>query len=244
MRTILLLTIVAVCAAYYDKDEKDPLNENESIDSFVEKKAYFAFKLKNEKLQRRILLIHEMSKQKEIRGQYLYPISREYLNTTFVPAHQLELRITGFYYDETEHRERLNSTFTEVARVLCHSFPRHLTFTRFVVDQGQIRGRLQEMDLDEEPLKKVLSKNGFTHRADSDISSGEFSGFVAVRENSSLKVQKLRQLNNAAKIFLQKPLRTSVFVDTLYACIESPSAGCEELASAKIVKCDKGKVDL
>lgn len=47
-----------------------------------------------------------------------------------------------------------------------------------------------------------------------------FHIILRIQEHSSLKIEKLRQLSAAAKIFLQKPLRSSVFVDSQYFLIK------------------------
>ncbi|GMR49631.1 hypothetical protein PMAYCL1PPCAC_19826, partial [Pristionchus mayeri] len=206
-------------------------------DSVLEKKAYFAFKLNNEKLLRKVLLIQELSMQREQQRPDIHGNIVPLLNTSFVSPSELELRIAAFYYDEAEQKDELNLTFSCITQSLCALFPRFLTFDQFVLDNGLIRGRLQDAEIDEKPLMKILNEHGFTHRNSSDVSRGVDSGFVVVRKHKSLESRRINALMPAAKVFLQKPLRTSVFVDTLYVCTENSSGRCDEIAWAKIENC-------
>ncbi|GMR49628.1 hypothetical protein PMAYCL1PPCAC_19823, partial [Pristionchus mayeri] len=169
------------------------------------------------------------------------------LNSSFVLPSDLELRLAGFYYDEAEHKNRMNATFSDVVNSICASFPRYLMFDRFVLIIYYLISRNDCNRYFSEPLNNILSHHGFMHRNVSDISREEKSGFVIVKNSCNVALQKHKSLKNksisqlmaAAKIFLQKPLRSSVFVDTLFACIESSTGTCEELASLKIEKCVK-----
>ncbi|GMR49627.1 hypothetical protein PMAYCL1PPCAC_19822, partial [Pristionchus mayeri] len=95
-----------------------------------------------------------------------------------------------------------------------------------------------------ESLAIILSNNGFVNQNSSGVSIGVNSGFVVVKKHASLVNKTMDQLSSAARIFLQKPLRAAVFVDTFYACIESASGACEEIASATIEKCSKATDNL
>ncbi|GMR49630.1 hypothetical protein PMAYCL1PPCAC_19825, partial [Pristionchus mayeri] len=74
-------------------------------DSVLEKKAYFAFKLNNEKLLRKVLLIQELSMLREQQRPDIHGNIVPLLNTSFVSPSELELRIAAFYYDEAEQKD-------------------------------------------------------------------------------------------------------------------------------------------
>uniref|UniRef100_A0A8R1U7N3 Uncharacterized protein n=1 Tax=Pristionchus pacificus TaxID=54126 RepID=A0A8R1U7N3_PRIPA len=242
MRLLICLALMATASIAFEHEEL--FKENESLDSVVEKKAYFAFKLKDAKLERRVMLAQELAKatQRTIRDKLVPDIT-----SSFAPTSALELKMGGFYYDEAEHGARMNATFAEISKALCSSYPRHLTFDRFALDIGTIRGHLQNSNLGTEPISRILIENGFTYRPVYDIVGGDKSGFVVVRNNGAYKVSVTERgkvttstlIHPAAKVFLQKPLRTSVYVDTLSMCRESIFGTCEEVASFKLESCKK-----
>ncbi|KAF8370731.1 hypothetical protein PRIPAC_77160 [Pristionchus pacificus] len=258
MRLLICLALMATASIAFEHEEL--FKENESLDSVVEKKAYFAFKLKDAKLERRVMLAQELAKatQRTIRGTVSIVdgdietmVTQDKLvpdiTSSFAPTSALELKMGGFYYDEAEHGARMNATFAEISKALCSSYPRHLTFDRFALDIGTIRGHLQNSNLGTEPISRILIENGFTYRPVYDIVGGDKSGFVVVRNNGAYKVSVTERgkvttstlIHPAAKVFLQKPLRTSVYVDTLSMCRESIFGTCEEVASFKLESCKK-----
>ncbi|GMR40157.1 hypothetical protein PMAYCL1PPCAC_10352 [Pristionchus mayeri] len=109
-----------------------------------------------------------------------------------------------------------------VTSYICASFPRYLTFDRFVLDSDLIRGRVLNADIDTNRLKKALTDHGFTPRNTwSDVSRGDKSGFIAIKSHPSLKNRTVAELPAAAKFVLQKPLRASVYVEGFYLFTQS-----------------------